>query len=324
VSKNYIERLDPEVAETLKKSMNQSGPGMDLSNPSEARVLSDKMSASLVSQRTEVKGVVAKDVNIPGPPGAPELTVRIYQTENKAGITPGFLWVHGGGYVVGDFELDDPICRQLTLAGECVVVSVNYRRAPEHPYPIPLEDCYSTLKWMAAQDELQIDRSRICVGGASAGGGLSAALALLARDRGEIKLAWQLLLYPMIDDRNTELPSETVPNTLVWTRESNYYGWHAYLGHEPGTKDVEPYAAPARAENLEGVAPAFIGTGDLDLFTEESLYYAAKLVAAGVPTEVHVYPGVPHGFDGILAPQAEVSKKFRHDTLWAFKRICQG
>jgi triacylglycerol lipase len=149
-------------------------------------------------------------------------------------------------------------------------------------------------------------------------------LALLARDRGEIKLAWQLLLYPMIDDRNTELPSETVPNTLVWTRESNYYGWRAYLGHEPGTKDVEPYAVPARADNLEGVAPAFIGTGDLDLFAQESLYYAAKLVAAGVPTELHLYPGVPHGFDGILAPQAEISKKFRHDTLWAFKRVCKA
>ena len=324
MSKNYIERLDPEVAEVVKKSMNQSGPGMDLSKPSEARVLSDKMSAALVSQRAEVKGVITEDRKIPGLPGSPELTVRVYQMEKKAGLRPGFLWIHGGGYVVGDLELDDPLCRQLTLAGECVVVSVNYRLAPEHPYPIPLEDCYVALKWMAAQDELQIDQFRICVGGASAGGGLSAALALLARDRGEIKLAWQLLLYPMIDDRNTELPSETVPNTLVWTRESNYWGWRAYLGHDPGTKDVESYASPARVENLEGVAPAFIGTGDLDLFAEESFYYAAKLVAAGVPTEVHVYPGVPHGFDGILAPQAEISKKFRNDTLWAFKRICKG
>jgi acetyl esterase/lipase len=324
MSKNYIERLDPEVAEPIKKSLNQSGTGMDFSNPSEARVLSDKMSAALVSQRTEVKGVVSTDRKIPGFPGAPELTARVYQTEKRVGLRPGFLWIHGGGYVVGDVELDDPLCRQLTLAGECVVVSVNYRLAPEHPYPIPLEDCYVALKWMAAQDELQIDRSRICVGGASAGGGLSAALALLARDRGEIKLAWQLLLYPMIDDRNTELPSETVPDTLVWTRKNNYYGWRSYLGREPGGKDVEPYASPARAENLEGVAPAFIGTGDLDLFTEESLNYAAKLVAAGVPTEVHVYPGVPHGFDGILAPQAEISKKFRNDILWAFKRICNG
>jgi len=162
----------------------------------------------------------------------------------------------------------------------------------------------------------------MCIGGASAGGGLSAGLALLSRDRAEFELAWQLLLYPMIDDRNTELAGETVPDTLVWTRSNNYHGWRAYLGHEPGSQDVEPYAVPARAESLEGLPPAFVGTGDLDLFAEESLDYARRLVAVGVPTEFHMYPGVPHGFDGMLAPQAEISLKFRNDILWAFKRIC--
>ncbi len=319
--KSYSERLDSEVAAAISARPSQGG--MDLSNPSEARIQSDRMSAGMVAARTEFKGVIAEDRTIPGLPGDPELPVRIYQAEERTGITPVFLWIHGGGYVVGDVELDDLLCRQLALAGSCVVVAVNYRLAPEHPYPVPLEDCYTTLKWLATHaEELAIDSSRMCAGGASAGGGLSAGLALLARDRGEFKLAWQLLLYPMIDDRNTQLPSETVPDTLVWTRPNNYHGWRAYLGHEPGSREVEPYAAPARAENLEGLPPAFIGTGDLDLFAEESLEYARKLVAAGVPTEFHMYPGVPHGFDGILAPKAEISLKFRNDILWAFKRIC--
>jgi acetyl esterase/lipase len=323
MSRNYIERLDSELGEPIKKMLD--GPEMDLGDILDARIRSDQMSALMVKQRKEFKGVISKDRKIPGSPGAPELPLRIYQAEKKVGVTPILLWMHGGGYVVGDMELDDLLCRQLALAGQSSVASVNYRRAPEHPYPIPLEDCYAALKWLAAQaDKLQIDNSRICIGGASAGGGLAAGLALLARDRAEIDLGWQLLLYPMIDDRNTQLPSEGFPDTLIWTRKMNHAGWRAYLGHEPGSREVEPYASPARADNLEGLAPAFIGTGDLDLFAEEGLIYARKLVAAGVPTEVHVYPGAPHAFDGMVAPEAEISKKFRNDILWAFKRICHG
>jgi acetyl esterase/lipase len=323
MSKSYIERLDPELVEPIKKSLGQAG--MDLSNPLSARILSDKMSTMMASQRTEIKGVISRDGKIPGVPESPGLTIRIYEAERRAGLTPVLLWIHGGGYVVGDMELDDSLCRQLTLAGECVVIQVNYRLAPEHPYPIPIEDCYATLKWIVSQaDELQIDRSRICIGGASAGGGLAAGLALLTRDRKEINLAWQLLLYPMIDDRNTELPSENLPETLIWTRKNNYYGWRAYLGHEPGSKDLEPYAAAARVDNLEGLPPVFIGTGDLDLFAEESLNYARKLVAASVPIELHMYPGAPHGFNGIIAPEAGISQKFNNDILWAFKRICNS
>jgi acetyl esterase/lipase len=321
--RSYVERLDPEVADVVKASLGHEG--MDLSDPAAARAMSARMSAALVARRIELEGVVAEDRAIPNLPGQPDLGVRLYRAENITDPAPAFLWIHGGGYVVGDVELDDALCRQLALAGRCVVAAVNYRLAPEHPYPVPLEDCYQTLKWLAAQgDTLRIDPSCLCVGGASAGGGLSAGLALLVRDRAEIRLAWQLLLYPMIDDRNTRLPGETVPDTLVWKRADNYYGWRAYLGREPGTGDADPCAVPARATDLEGLAPAFIGTGDLDLFAEESLEFARKLIAAGVPTEVHVYPGVPHGFDGILAPEAEISKKFRNDVLWAFKRIVNG
>jgi acetyl esterase/lipase len=141
MSKNYIDRLDPELAEPVKKSLGRAG--MDLSDPPAARVLSDNMSATLASQRTDIKGVVSLDRKIPGLPGEPELAIRFYEAEKRVGSTPVLLWIHGGGYVVGDVELDDLLCQQLALEGECVVTQVNYRLAPEHPYPVPLEDCYA-------------------------------------------------------------------------------------------------------------------------------------------------------------------------------------
>jgi triacylglycerol lipase len=197
-------------------------------------------------------------------------------------------------------------------------VSVDYRLAPEHPFPAPLEDCYAGLAWTAAHaDELGIDRERIVIVGQSAGGGLAAGLALLVRDRAEIPLCYQLLIYPMIDDRNTSTSSQLV--TKVWTREANLLGWRCYLGHEPGVGDVSPYAAAARAEDLRGLAPAFIGVGTLDVFRDENIEYAQRLLAAGVPTELHVYPGAPHGFEG-LAPQAAVSQQFLRDITDALRR----
>ena len=157
---------------------------------------------------------------------------------------PALVWIHGGGYVLGRVEQDDPLARHLSKVASCVVASVEYRLAPEHPHPAPVEDCYAALKWFAAHaDEFGVDRSCIALGGASAGGGLAAGLALLTRDRAEVELAYQLLIYPMIDDRNVAPASETAPDTFVWSRENNLMGWRAYLGHEPGGADVSPYAA---------------------------------------------------------------------------------
>ena len=174
------------------------------------------------------------------------------------------------------------------------------------------------MAWTAAHaGELGIDPERIAIVGQSAGGGLAAALALLVRDRGEIPLCFQLLIYPMIDDRNTTPSSHLV--TKVWTRETNLLGWRCYLGHEPGIADVSPYAAPSRAEDLRGLAPAFIGVGTLDVFRDENIDYAQRLLAAGVPTELHVYAGAPHGFEG-LAPQAAVSQRFNRDIAEALRR----
>jgi acetyl esterase/lipase len=262
--------------------------------------------------------ITIRDVAVPGPQGDPDVIVRIYSPPARTEPRPCAYWIHGGGYIFGTIDMSDPRCVQTAEMLDCVVVSVDYRLAPEHPFPAPLEDCYAGLAWTSAHaDELGIDRERIVIVGQSAGGGLAAGLALLVRDRAEIPLCYQLLIYPMIDDRNTSTSSQLV--TKVWTREANLLGWRCYLGHEPGVGDVSPYAAAARAEDLRGLAPAFIGVGTLDVFRDENIEYAQRLLAAGVPTELHVYPGAPHGFEG-LAPQAAVSQQFLRDIADALRR----
>jgi acetyl esterase/lipase len=250
--------------------------------------------------------------------------VRIFRPEKMSRLLPVMLWIHGGGYMFGDIDQENLIAAQFARAGECVVVSVDYRLAPENPYPAPLEDCYAALKWLAAHtDELAVDSSHIGIGGASAGGGLAAGLALLTRDRAEVNLIFQLLIYPMIDDCNTAPPCDTLPDTILWTRNANLYGWRSYLGCEPGSKGIPVYAAASRAADLKGLAPAYIAVGDLDLFAREDIEYARRLIEAGVPTELHVYPGGCHAFDG-LVPDAEISMRFTTDVNRALKRALHG
>ena len=202
---------------------------------------------------------------------------------------------------------------------DCVIVSVNYRLAPETIFPGAIEDCYAGLAWtVASADMLGIDAARIGVMGESAGGGLAAALTLLARDRGEHRLAFQHLTYPMIDDRTCVVDPHPHTGQFIWTPHSNRFGWAALLGHEPGSGDVSPYAAAARADDLSGLPPTFISTGALDLFLEEDIDYACRLMRAGVPTELHVYPGAFHGFD--IHPTATVATKARRDRIDALRR----
>jgi len=267
-----------------------------------------------------IPDVISEDRRIPGFKGSPDVTVRIYRPKKRSGLLPAMLWIHGGGYMFGDIEQEDPIVAQLTLAGECVLVSVEYRLAPENPYPAALEDCYVALKWLATHvDELHVDRSRIGIGGASAGGGLAAGLALLTRDRAEVDIIFQLLIYPMIDDCNITPASDTLPETILWTRSANLIGWRSYLGCEPGSEGIPGYAAASRATNLKGLAPAYIAVGDLDLFAQEDVEYARRLISAGVPTELHVYPGGCHAFDGMV-PGAEISRRFNADMQRALRR----
>ena len=246
-------------------------------------------------------------LTVPGPAGAPAVRVVSYRPAGRPGPLPAILHIHGGGYVIGAPEMMDPANR--VLAGElaCLIVSVDYRLAPETPHPGPVEDCYAVLQWLAAKaGELGVDASRIGVKGESAGGGLAAALALLARDRGGPKLAFQHLIYPMLDDR-TCMAADPNPfvGEFVWTPAQNLFGWSSLLGTAPGSDGISQYAAAGRAESLSGLPPAFIAVGDLDLFLEEDLDYARRLSRAGVPVELHVYPGAFHGFQ--MAQAARVS-----------------
>ncbi len=228
--------------------------------------------------------------------------VRLYRPTGPSRTGPALLWIHGGGYLIGSAAQDDQLCRRFARELGATVASVDYRLAPENPYPVPLEDCYTALAWLVGLPS--VDPARVAIGGASAGGGLAAALALLARDRGEIPLAAQLLVYPMLDDRTVDRDDLDNPGHRLWNQSSNKFGWACYLA------DADPdVAVPARRDDLSGLPPAWMGVGTLDLFHDEDLAYAERLRAAGVPCQVEVVSGAFHGFDGIV-PKAEVSQSF--------------
>lgn len=226
--------------------------------------------------------------------------IRLFRPAGQAQSTAALLWIHGGGYVIGNARQDDRLCSGFSRRLGITVASVEYRLAPEHPYPAALHDCYAALLWLTGLPS--VDRYRVAIGGASAGGGLAAALALLARDRAEVTPAFQLLAYPMLDDRSSG--SSHSPKYRLWDGRSNQFGWAAYLG------DADPrVAVPGRRNDLEGLPPAWIGVGTHDLFHAEDLAYAERLGAAGVPCRVEEVPGAFHGFD-LVAPKAQVSQRF--------------
>jgi len=227
---------------------------------------------------------------------------------------PAILHLHGGGLIIGSATQGDPLCRRVADELGVVAASVDYRMPPEHPYPTPLEDCYAALRWLAAQPD--VDPQRIAVIGESAGGGLAASLALLARDRGEVRLAGQVLAYPMLDDRTDESAAPHPRMLRLWNGPSNRLGWGMYLGAGtagPAATSLDAaaleLAVPARRADLTRLPPTWIGVGTLDLFHDEDLEFARRLTEAGVPCELHVIPGAYHGFDA-AEPKAAVSRDF--------------
>lgn len=252
-----------------------------------------------------------------------ELLVKIYEPKDRQNVKlPAVFWMHGGGYVLGHPDVDDGICECFVKEVNCVVVSIDYRLAPEHPYPAAIEDCYAGLKWTADNaEELKIDTSRLAIAGASAGGGLTAALALMARDKGEIEIVFQMPLYPMIDDRNVtpssyEINEENLPK--AWNREANEIAWKMYLSNN-ASDQISYYAAPSRAKDLTGLPPAYTCVGQLDPFRDETLEYVARLAQAGVPVEFHLYPGCFHGFDSIFN-NVEISRRARSEYINALSQ----
>ncbi|MET9267234.1 alpha/beta hydrolase [Amycolatopsis sp. NPDC004079] len=252
--------------------------------------------------------VTVVEQTIPGPEGAPDLEITILSPHESDGALPVLYNIHGGGMMVGHRNMDVGRLLALVLELNVVAVNVEYRLAPEHPHPAPVEDCYAGLVWTVEHaDELGVDPSRVVVMGGSAGGGLAAAVSLLARDRKGPAIAGQLLLCPMIDDRNTTIASRQYPGLGTWTRESNLAGWQSLLGDAVGTDDVSPYAAPARATDLSGLPPAFIEVGSAEPFRDEDTEYALRIWATGGQAELHVWAGAFHGFD-MYVPDWPISK----------------
>lgn len=263
--------------------------------------------------------VLVEDVDVPAEGASPAVSMRLYRPKTLARPAPALYWMHGGGFIIGQPEQDESsniaFVRELGLT----VAAIRYRLAPDHPSPAAVEDAYAGLRWLFANaDRLQIDHTRIALGGQSAGGGLAACLASFAHDRGEVRPAFQLLVYPMLDDRTVLRTDLKIPGLRVWTPGSNRWAWSVYLGQPPGSEGVSPYAAAARREDLHGLPPAWIGVGTLDLFHDEDLAYAKRLEAAHVRCDFHLVPGAFHGFD-VVFRGAKISKAFREEQVRALR-----
>ncbi|MBB2910498.1 acetyl esterase/lipase [Streptosporangium becharense] len=299
-------------------------PKADFSDPAAARA---HVTASIRAKKTEVEGIdrlKVEDRLIPGPDGAPDVPVRIYTPIGVEGPLPAALYFHSGGFVVGSVEAEHADAAGFALAADAVVVSVDYRLAPENPYPSALEDCYAALVWVVGNAaELGVDAERVAVSGSSAGGGLSAALCLLARDRGGPAICFQLLLIPELDDRLDTPSMLASTDTPMWNKPLAEISWRYYLGEDRGP-DVPIYAAPARArvEDLAGLPPAYVQTAEHDPLRDEGLLYALKLLQAGVPVEIHQYAGTFHG--SYVIRTAAVSVRQVEEMRAALRRALRG
>ncbi len=294
------------------------GFGLGVANLDDIRAMMIAMSTA--NQAPTPDDVAVTEHRVAGPPGSPDVRVLVSAPKLEGAGRPGVLHVHGGGYILGSAEMTLETDAAYARAFDAVTVSVDYRLAPETPHPGPVEDCYAALKWLHANAaSLGVDPGRLVVTGESAGGGLAAALVLLARDRAEIPIAFQHLIFPMLDDR-TVTADDPSPfhGEFLWTRPDNRFGWASLLGMEPGSPDVSYHAAPARAPDLSGLPPTFISCGALDLFLEEDMEYARRLIRAGVPTELHIYPGAPHGF--MFVADAYVTRAYARDSMAALER----
>ncbi|ULH17050.1 alpha/beta hydrolase (plasmid) [Deinococcus sp. KNUC1210] len=312
----FFDRIDPECRVALEAVAHLMPADWSL-EPAARRQAGEALLAAMTADQPPIETVRWQDRSIPGLPGEPDIAVRIYHPLGASGPYPGLLFIHGGGMWGGSIAHEHVQAASLCSEQGAVVVSVAYRLAPEHPHPAPVHDCYAACCWMADNaSALQVDLTRLAVVGGSAGGGLALGLALMARDQGGPRLCSVMALYPMIDDRS-ETPSahEFTDLGIVWDRTRNIEGWSWYLSGQP----ADAYAAPARAERLAGLPPIFIDVGELDLFRDEDIRFAQRLMQAGVPTELHVYPGAFHASE-FLAPAADLSRRILRTRSDALRR----
>lgn len=296
-------------------------PKMDLVDPVAARRSFEEI---LVAIKIEIPGIetlVIEDRLIPGWEGDPDVSVRVYRP--RAGTpgtrVPGVVMIHGGGFVIGSVEAEHAGAALMAMDTGAVVLSVEYRLAPEHPYPAGLHDCYAALGYLHDQaDALGVDPARVALAGASAGGGLAAATALLARDRGGPAVCFQLLQIPELDDRLDTGSMQAFVDSPMWNRPLAEQSWKAYLGPLYGSDDVPVYAAPARATDLSGLPPAYVSTAEHDPLRDEGITYAQRLLQAGVSVELHQFPGTFHG--SALVTTAAVSKRAQRESRLVLRR----
>jgi acetyl esterase len=296
--------IDPELAPIVELL-----PKLGIEDPVAARIGFVELIKAMNGELDE-SGVTMRDQQIPGPNGAPSVPVRIYQPAGLEVAVPGLLHIHGGGFVLGDLDSEMGSCLSLCRDLGIVIVSVDYRLAPETPYPGGLEDCYATLNWVAENSaSLLIDDQRLGIWGMSAGGGLSAATALLSRDRQGPAICFQYLGIPEVDDRLNTPSMIQFTDSPMWNRPSAELSWDYYLGeaYHRGDDDVPYHAAPARAEDLTNLPPAYVSTMEFDPLRDEGVLYALKLMQAGVATELHSFAGTFHGSS--MVAHAEVSKR---------------
>lgn len=303
--------IDPEIAPWI--ALLAEVPITDVAR---ARTLARELTPAGPTREPAIPLAITEQ-SVPGPEGADDVRVRIYRPRTGAARHPAVVYLHGGGFVLGDLDMAHGEALRIAELG-ATVVSVDYRLAPEHPYPAAIEDSFAALVWTAAQPD--VDPTRVAVAGGSAGGGLAAGLALLARDRGGPALCFQMLSVPKVDDRLDTESMRTFTDTPVWNSSKVALTWRYYLGDlsEHRTADVPIYAAPARAADLSGLPPAFVSTCEFDPLRDEGLAYAQRLVQAGVPTELHLYPGTFHGSK--LVESAQVTQQMFLDDKRAFVR----
>jgi acetyl esterase/lipase len=312
----FAERLDPEVAAVL-----DGLPRYDLDDIVEARRRRKELAEATRALAAPNPDVVVDEVTLPGrAPGG--VVARVSRPRVPRAGAGRLLWVHGGGHVLGEAAQDDWLMADVVADTGCTAVAVEWRRAPEDPYPAALDDCYDALRWLASPEH---GAGPLVVGGASSGGGLAAGVVLQARDLGEVRIDAQLLIYPMLDDRESA-SMRAVTDPRVWHRGVNAQAWAAYLravAGGPGSADVPAYAAPARAADLSGLPFTWLATAELDGFVDENVEYAARLLRSGVSTELHVFPGGVHGFD-LFAPDAAITRRFVAERRAALVRLLRS
>ena len=308
--------LDPELANVLAQIPMSPQGVFDLGDIPATRVAVRAFAEAYAAQTADDPTVGVEEHSVPAP-DAPEVPIRLLRRRNGGSEPqPAVLWFHGGGQVLGYAAQDDGYLKRLCTAVGCIAVAVDYRLAPETPAPGAAADGVAVYRWVLEHaDELGVDASRVGLAGASGGGGIAAAVALMIRDSGLPTPLFQALNYPMLDDRNTTPSSHQITDLGIWDRRANLLAWQAILGEHAGG-DVPAYAAPARADNLSGLPPTFIAVGDLDLFRDEDLDYAYRLRKDGTPVDLHLYAGVFHNWD-VFAPTAAVTRQF-FDAWYGF------